>query len=96
MHWFQIAHLNIQGNDLIIVPLSRRFAQKPRAERDQTIREFQHAAKKAGLKGTIVPIWPNGDELQFIAPRPWHPFFRGISWPWIEMNLNKEILVGGV
>ncbi|MEM1379878.1 MAG: hypothetical protein AAGH41_04550 [Pseudomonadota bacterium] len=93
MHWFQIAHLNIQGNDIIIIPFSKRFAQKPRTEREQTVRDFQQATKKAGLKGVVVPIWPNGDDIQFIAPKPWHPFFQKVSWPWIENNLNKEILV---
>lgn len=93
MYWFQIAHLNIKGNDMIIVPFSKRFAEKHRQERDETIREFQAAAKKVGLKGTVVPVWPNGDALQFIAPKPWHGFFSKIDWPWIERNLNKEMLV---
>jgi len=93
MHWFQIAHLNIKGNDIIIVPLSRRFSVKNKTERDETIRDIQSSAKEAGLKGTVVPVWPADEGLQFIAPEPWHPFFRGITWPWIEDNLNREILV---
>ncbi|MEM9839922.1 MAG: hypothetical protein AAF830_12325 [Pseudomonadota bacterium] len=93
MYWFQIAHLNIQGNDIIIVPFTKGFGQKTKPERDKTINEFQTAAKKVGLKGTIVPVWPHGQSVQFVAPRPWHAFFKQIDWPWIESNLNKEMLV---
>ncbi|MEM1410231.1 MAG: hypothetical protein AAGG79_05740 [Pseudomonadota bacterium] len=93
MHWFQVAHLNIKGNDMIIVPLSPRFARKTAVERDEAIRDMQSAAKEAGLKGTVVAIWPDGEQLHFVAPSPWRGFFKGITWPWIERNLNKELLV---
>lgn len=93
MHWFQIAHLNVKGNDIIIVPFGTRFSMKNKTDREETVRGVQRAAKEAGLKGTVVPVWPVEQGIQFIAPEPWHPFFRSITMPWVEQNLNREILV---
>lgn len=93
MRSFHVAHLRIRGNDLIILPLSESFARMPPQEREAALREVRAAAKSAGLKGTVVPVWPFGEQIQFLAPKPWHPFFRGVSWSWLQANLNRQIVV---
>jgi hypothetical protein len=88
---FKVAHVREQGIDLIIIPLEHHFGQKTKAEQDGIIAELQVHATGAGLAGTVVPVWPQGSAMSFIAPHQWHPFFKGISLQWVGLNINKEI-----
>lgn len=92
MPTLEIAHVNKQGVDLIIVPLSRDFDLKSDADKDAAVDEIQYAAASAGLGGTVVPVWPkHNNRMAFIAPTQWHPFFRSIDLRWIRANLNRRL-----
>lgn len=86
-----IAHLRQQGVDMIIVPLDHAFDNRSPQERDSIIREIQNHADEARLAGRVVPVWDNGGGMKFIAPSPWHPFFRSISLQYVRRNINKTI-----
>ena len=89
---FDIAHIRQQGVDLIIVPLERAFGQKIDQEKMKAIAELQARARAAGLAGTVVPIWETGGgRMGFVAPRPWHPFFRSLSLASVASNINKTL-----
>lgn len=87
----KIAHLREQGQDMIIVPLESSFGHKSEQDQRDTINELQMRARSAQLRGTVVPVWESGGTMKFIAPEPWHPFFRGLSMPAIWQNLNREL-----
>ena len=72
---------------MIVVPVDSSFGHKASAEQHSFIRDLQQHAAEAGLKGTVVPVWNGG----FIAPRPWHPFFRTLPLHLVHANINKEI-----
>ena len=91
MPQFKVAHLQEQGQDMVIIPLESRFEQKSAAEQHKIISDLQTHSLAAGLKGTVVPVWESGNQLRFIAPTPWHPFFKGISLQQIWDSINKEI-----
>jgi hypothetical protein len=93
MRVFKVAHINQGGNDVIILPLDETFGAKPVGERQAILQELNQAAREQGLKGTVVPVWPNEKRLRFLAPKPWHPFFGSISWDWLMGNLNRELAV---
>lgn len=88
---FEIAHLRQQGQDMIIVPLEESFGSKPSSEQHEIVSELQMRARSAGLAGKVVPVWGNRRRMSFIAPPPWHPFFKSISWGVISANLNKVL-----
>lgn len=88
---FAVAHVKEQGVDLLIVPLDSSFQYKTAPEQRETVGELQVRANAAGLAGTVVPVWRIGTRMSFIAPRNWHPFFKGLSWKGVMGNLNKEI-----
>ena len=56
----KIAHLNEQGQDMIIVPLDRSFGHKTEDDQYEAIDEIQRHALGAGLRGTVVPVWDSG------------------------------------
>jgi hypothetical protein len=88
---YKVAHLHEQGQDMIIVPLDRAYDLKSFAEQNAFKDELQMRANAAGLRGTVVTVWPKGGRMGFIAPQPWHPFFRSTSIQFVMANLNREL-----
>jgi hypothetical protein len=76
---------------MVIIPLDSSFGQKSGQEQREIIDNLQRHSLKAGLKGTVVVVWESGGRMNFIAPQPWHPFFRSISPQRIRASINKEI-----
>lgn len=92
MPHFKIAHLNQQGQNMIVVPLESSFGNKASREQQQIIAELQVHARAAGLAGTVVPVWDaGGGRMSFIAPQPWHQFFKSLSLPSVFANINKDL-----
>ena len=89
---YKIAHLCEQGQDMIIVPLENNFHHATGADQQNTIDYLQACSIDAGLAGKVVPVWLHGGHVYFIAPTPWHPFFKSLSWDSILYNLNKELI----
>ena len=94
MSKYKIAHLREQGQDMIIIPLDKNFEYKTNNEQSEIVDSLQSYATSAGLAGTIVPVWLHGPQMKFIAPRPWHPFFKSLTWNAVISNLNKELTCG--
>jgi hypothetical protein len=91
MPHYKIAHLREQGQDMIIIPLDHSFENKTDDEQQGIITELQLHARGAGLAGIVVPVWEIGGRMKFIAPRSWHPFFRGLSLQRVFASVNKEL-----
>ena len=85
MPQLRVAHVREQGQDMIIIPLDADFGRRPSGEQQEAIAEFQARSRAAGMRGTVVPVWNGG----FIAPRPWHPFFRTFSVQRAYASCNK-------
>ena len=89
---FEIAHLNQSGQNMVIVPLDSNFGHKTTSDQRSVIAELQLRSNAAGLAGTVVPVWDSGgDRMSFIAPNPWHPFFKSISLGFVGANINKTL-----
>lgn len=93
MSHFDIAHIRKDGQSMIIAPVSHDFGLKSSAAQQAIIVGLQLAARAAGLAGTVVPVWDAGGRMMFIAPRPWHPFFRSISLNYVAANINKRLTI---
>lgn len=88
---FQVAHIREQGQDMVIVLLNSQFHHLSDSEQSETESYLQGCARSAGLAGTVVLVWEYGSRMYFIAPKPWHPFFKSISLAQIAQNVNKEL-----
>jgi len=88
---FKVAHLRERGVDLVIIPLESSFGNKSSDEQHQIMQEFQAHSSAAGLAGAVVPVWPRGRSMAFIAPPNWHPFFKSLSLSSVLANVNKEL-----
>jgi hypothetical protein len=95
MTTFEVAHLREQGQDIIIVLVDRSFGNKTESEQNQITTGLQICARSAGLAGTVVPVWDSGGgRMGFLAPRPWHQFFKGLSLRDIAANINRKLTCG--
>jgi hypothetical protein len=88
---YDAAHLNKQGQDMIIFPLDDSFDYKSEQDQYAILEELELRAHAAGLAGTAVAVWESGGRTKFIAPTPWHPFFRNFGVSDVLNNINVEI-----
>lgn len=92
---FDVAHVREQGVDLIIVPLSGQFGYLTAEQQQSEIANLQRCATIAGLRGKVVPVWPQSTgRMAFIAPQNCHPFFRSLTMERITLNVNKKLSCG--
>lgn len=92
MPTFEVAHINEQGIDLIIVLVSNSFGGLGTAEQKRQTGLLQVAATSAGMAGTVVPVWEDGfGSLAFLAPREWHPFFESLTTNDLLRNVNRTL-----
>lgn len=95
MPTFQVAHLREQGQDIIIVLVDTSFGYKSQQEQNEVCASLQACASRAGLAGTVVPIWDaGGGRMQFLAPEPWVPFFQSMSLADFAASVNRELTCG--
>jgi len=89
---FKVAHLNQQGQDMVIIPLESSFGHKTSQDQQEIIADLQIHSRAAGLAGIVVPVWDSGGgRMAFVAPHQWHPFFTSLNLQWVFANINREI-----
>ncbi|MGA3188264.1 MAG: hypothetical protein ABSF22_14255 [Bryobacteraceae bacterium] len=88
---YDIAHVNEQGIDLIIVPLESRFGLLSESEQVSEMFALQQHAQDASLRGTVIPVWESGGRMAVRAPDRWHPFFESINLAWVAANINRNL-----
>lgn len=95
METFKVAHFQEQGQQIIVVFLNHQFSYKTQEEQNEICSHLQFCATNAGLAGTVVPVWDaGGNRMGFLAPQPWHPFFRSVSLGQLAANINRELTCG--
>ena len=88
---FNVAAVREQGADLLIIVVGDSFGYQPPAAQDEAQQELQTRTSRAGLPGTVVPVWNHGGRMGFLAPRQWHPYFRSIGLEDVARNVNHEL-----
>jgi hypothetical protein len=92
MPTFQVAHLQRDGQDIIIVPVDRTFGKRSPAEQARIQEAFQRSAVSVEMAGVVVPVWedPSG-RMAFRAPPPWHDFLKSIDMVYVATALNRTL-----
>lgn len=87
----QVAKLNEQGQDMVIVIMDPAFARASPTQQEATIAQLQSRSNASGLSGTIAMVWDAGGKMNYLAPEPWHDFFRSITLDDVRRLINAEI-----
>jgi hypothetical protein len=85
------AHINEQGQNMIIFPLDRTFGHKSDREQSRALVELEQRARSAGLAGHAVAFWEGSGGTHFRGPSRWHPFLKGLSMGDVMASVNKQI-----
>jgi hypothetical protein len=92
MEEFQVAHINVQNVNVIVVFVKPELGQRPNSEQQQVISALQSCARAAGLAGNVVPVWcDSAGHLNFIAPPNQHPFFKSVTFEVLYNQINKTL-----
>lgn len=91
---YDVAHINEQGVDLIIIPLDSNFHHRTVQEQHAFKQGAQACAVRAGLRGTVVPVWEYGSYFYFIAPQNYEGFFKSIDMFFVSTNINRTLTCG--
>jgi hypothetical protein len=87
----EIAHIQEQGVDIIIIPMDAAFEKKSEDAKYKVLEELQMRATSAGLPGKVVPVWKVDGQMMFLAPPNWHSFFHSIDYQFVASKMNKYI-----
>ena len=92
MPTFQVAHLQRDGQDIIIVPVDRTFGKRSPAEQARIQEAFQRSAVSVEMAGVVVPVWEDATgRMAFRAPPPWHDFLKSIDMVYVATALNRTL-----
>jgi len=92
MATYDVAHIREQGIDLIIVLVDSSFGLRTPREQQEIVTLLQECATKAGLAGTVIPVWDAGaGRMGFLAPPNWHSFFSSIDLTFVVANINRKL-----
>jgi len=92
MPTFQVAHLQRDGQDLIIVPVDRTFGSRSPSAQARLQEAFQRSAAMADIPGIVVPVWEDSNgKMSFRAPPPLHDFFKSIDMVYVATALNRSL-----
>lgn len=94
MESFEVAHVRVQGVDVILIVVDSIFGNRSQSEQLETLKRFQRAAHQAGLRGGVSIVWNQGGRVASFGPRSWHGFLESLSWSWIAANINRKLTIG--
>lgn len=89
MPTFEIAHINEQGVNVVVVFVDQSVAHKSPQEQNAIAATFQRCALSANLAGNVAMVWPGG----FWAPKKQHAFFAsaGGSFQALSLRINGRL-----
>jgi class 3 adenylate cyclase len=86
------AHLRLESEAAILVPLKRDFDNQTRHARIAVLEELTAACKRDRLQGAVVPVWVNADgTLGFLAEPKLHRVLKTVTVQRLRANLNRHI-----
>ena len=92
MKTFQVAHLDIQDVQLVVVFLPSTFDSKTEREKLVFHAALERCAEGAGLAGNVVALWQDpSSRTRFIAPPEQHPFFQIMKYDQLLAQANSTL-----
>jgi len=92
MPTFQVACLQHDGLDMIIVPVDRSFGKRSATEQARIQEAFQRSAAAENLTGVVVPVWEGANgQMDFRAPATLRDFLKSIDMVYVATALNRNL-----
>ena len=92
---FDVAHIRHQGQDVILVVVSRNFGALTPDGQEDAYNAIQDCATDAGLAGTVALAWSGaGGRLRTYGPTAWSGFLRSLTPGFVRANINRKLTCG--
>jgi hypothetical protein len=92
---YEVAYVRIRRRHLILVPVHVSFAGRPHPEQLAALAALQRHADRAGLGGTVVPVWQiERGRMTFFARPSLHRLVEVLNWEDVVDSLNHRLIVG--
>lgn len=88
---YDVAAYREQGVDLLVIPMQSGFGDLSQSDENLGRDALQICASKAGLSGTVVPVWESGLGFYFLAPARWKDYFSSIDMSYVEQRVNEKL-----
>jgi hypothetical protein len=88
---YEIAHINEQGQNMIIIPISPSIHTKTQAQKNALLNSLQYFARDAGLAGSVCLVWQVNRRLYSLGPHQWSRFLTSIDMNFVSRNINKKL-----
>ena len=91
---FEVAQINEQGVDFVLVPLHANFEFRSEQEKSATVARLRSGASRAGLSGVVIPVWAmRSGKMGCFTPNCYRAHLRGLDLEFVADNINGEINV---
>lgn len=88
---FKVAHVQEQGQNMLLFPLDRSFGHKTPDQQRAIVDELEDRAHVAGLAGRAAVFWECNGRTYSLGPQQWRNFLRSISIRRVIASVNKSI-----
>lgn len=89
---YKIAQMNVQGVDLLVVPISSDSGLETDLDRREIRDEMQARATVAGLSGTVILVWKKAfGDIEFLAPPNLHTAIANTTFEQILAAVNTTL-----
>jgi hypothetical protein len=68
------------GAGLIVTIVSPAFGKLAEDDQLRRMARLQICAERAGLRGTVIPVWKNDDTYEFLTPSEYAEFLTNLQW----------------
>ena len=90
--YFQVAHLKIDSENLIIIPLgSEGMVSKNAAQKKELHQEFKRCMRDAGLNGAVMLAWPQRGAMSFYGDNNWLSYMKSKNMQWVNQKVNRKV-----
>jgi class 3 adenylate cyclase len=97
MNSIEVAHLRIQGQDFVFVPLSSQFKAVSAPDKQALLKQLRDICRGASLGGDVVIVWPSDTGVGFLADNRFHAVLsKSLTLSFVRANLNKKLASPGV
>lgn len=97
MNAIEVAHVRIQGQDFVIVPLSSQFKGVSAPDKQVLLKQLRDICRGASLGGDVVLVWSSDTGVGFLADNRHHAILsKSLTLNFVRTNLNKKLTSPGV
>lgn len=89
---YQVAHTRINGQDVIIFPVSPKMSHVPLSDKENMVNRLTRCANSAGLSGRAAIAWPtHNGTVGAYGPKKVLPHFEHVNMNWVNQRINKKL-----